>query len=365
MNRLIFANTYFQLIAAIQLRKTNFKDDQVDIIISDRSNGSYSVYKSLKDKNVFHNISYLKIKEKNKWNSILHKFTYFFCIVFKKSNYYEFVLDGFDDLYYDEIITYNFEPYLWGVYAILANINPKVEVSMYEEGILSYTFNPFTANEKFQKAAYLFRKLIKKPAFDSTNHRIYCFLPEYYDGPFITEKINPICDSSTIELLKDIFNVNEKLDIKEKYIYLSSVHDFEGGEPVGELQLVQRIAELVGRDNLLVKVHPRDDIKRFEDVGLKVLKESNVPWEILKLCIINDDKVLMTAISGSLLSNYIYESDKQKCLYLYNLCKYENNWNMSESIRIINRCIKEDYSNFENILLIKTFEELEYYLLNE
>ena len=86
--------------------------------------------------------------------------------------------------------------------------------------------------------------------------KVYCLYPDLYFGKLLVEKIPAIkTDSELINILKKVFNVDiDKKSYKEKYIYFSSICDFEGGKPIGEFELIKNIAHLVGKDNLLIKI---------------------------------------------------------------------------------------------------------------
>lgn len=358
MKRLVLANTYFQLITAIQLNMTIFINDDVDLIITNETNGAYEIYEAIKAQAIFKNVTYVETKN-NMGRSFTKKIYDLFCIVFKKNNFYSFILKSLSNRFYDEIILYNSGPYIWGIYSVLSSINPKISLSMYEEGIISYSSTPFANNSKFDRTVFIFRNFFRKPVFYGDNHVVYCFLPELYNGPYNAIRIEKINNQETIEMLKNIFGLHEKLDIKEKYIYFSSVLDFEGGEPIGELQLIEKVSNIVGKDNIIVKVHPRDSIQRFKEHGLKVFEYSNVPWEVLQLSLLDEEKVYLTTNSGSLLSNYIYDVDSKEAMYLYWLCNFDKNWNMKDTMKYLESLFSKFPDSFNYIHVIRDFEEIE------
>lgn len=68
MRILGISNTYYQLIAFIQLKNTLFSNDSVDIILSDHSNGAKEIALELQKQKVFNEVYFLptlKIKEEN------------------------------------------------------------------------------------------------------------------------------------------------------------------------------------------------------------------------------------------------------------------------------------------------------------
>ena len=61
--KLIICDTYAQLIEAIQMKITLFKDDIVDIRISDHSVGAEMVSDRLQKLNIFNNVYFVKTKK--------------------------------------------------------------------------------------------------------------------------------------------------------------------------------------------------------------------------------------------------------------------------------------------------------------
>jgi hypothetical protein len=60
MRRLIIANTYYQVIFAMQMRNTIFKRDDVDLIITDHSKNADVVCENIKKCKYFNNCYYVK-----------------------------------------------------------------------------------------------------------------------------------------------------------------------------------------------------------------------------------------------------------------------------------------------------------------
>jgi len=100
--------------------------------------------------------------------------------------------------------------------------------------------------------------------------------------------LNPVqipkieADEKTAQVLSKLFHTSTAV-YPQKYIFFSSVFDFEGGAPVGELNVIKQVAALIGNENLIVKVHPRDSIDRFVSAGLNVDNNSAIPWEAIQL----------------------------------------------------------------------------------
>ena len=57
---LIIANTYYQMIVAIQLQNTLFQNDEVVLLLSDHSKGTDAIVKKLKQQKTFAQVEYLQ-----------------------------------------------------------------------------------------------------------------------------------------------------------------------------------------------------------------------------------------------------------------------------------------------------------------
>lgn len=113
------------------------------------------------------------------------------------------------------------------------------------------------------------------------------------------------------------------------------MYDFEGGAPIGELELVKKIGELVGNENLIVKTHPCDTRRVYEKNGFYVDDNSNVPWEVIQLTGDFSDKVFLTANSGSVLAGSFMSDKPIRTFYLYKLCDISKNVGAQEAARAI------------------------------
>ena len=94
---------------------------------------------------------------------------------------------------------------------------------------------------------------------------------------------------------------------------------------MGELEIGKRIASIVGYENLLVKVHPRDNPERFRSQGFHVAADSGLPWEAIQLCNDFSDKVFITVLSGSVIGLNTILEHPIKVFVLFPLVNIERN----------------------------------------
>lgn len=310
MKRLIMCNTYYQLILALQMKLSLFKDDYVDVWMSDNSNNAKLVLDRLNDLNIFNYVQYNELKKFTYGQTPKQNVIDIFTFNFGK------VTDIAVDLY-DEIIFYNLDLVLYSISDYYDKINHAVKWSRFEEGVLSYDTD-FQMGLRI-KVTRNIRKYIKRSDVALKVERYYCMFPElkatHKEWEFI--KI-PEIGANIIrlkEILNYIFNYQPE-ENKQKYIFFASSSDIDG-HPFGETELILKIAEKVGNDNLLVKIHPRDGRKIYEEHGIRVLKNSYIPWEVMQLNQSMDDCVLLTVNSGAFISITAMLNQRIKGVFLY------------------------------------------------
>lgn len=335
MNRVILCNTYYQLIFAIQLRKTLFENDDVTVIVSDHSKNAKQIVSKLKKAGVFTNVYY----KETLWLRDYNKISFIFD--FLKLN----KIDLFDDVakeWYDEFIFYNNCIYTNLLFQKLYKRNGNIKVSQFEESILSYK----TVKNRSRKAEIceIYNVVTQRPRLCKSVEKFYCFQPNFYKGKLKPIKIPQVNSNNKVrDILLKIFNVNFDENIyKEKYIFFTSVYDFEGGEPIGEYELVCKIADLVGKENLLVKTHPRDVRTIYEDNGFTVDKNSDIPWEAIQLSRGFSDKVFLTATSGSVLAGSFMSENPPKTFFMHKCCNVLGNSSSQKTIETIEELLCDE-----------------------
>ena len=335
MKYLFVCNTYYQLIVAIQLKYTLLNKAEITLVMSDHSNNSYEYYKNLKALKYFDDIIFVNTKKYdnpiNFFSKIISNLSVLFC--------YAPELCKFKKRYFDEIVFFNSDKFNVTLFSYLTKFNPNIKSSRIEESVLSYNANDLKEHSNYNyrqsiqsrvyKITNVYRKLLKKRYFNDQISSLYCFYPSLYKGNLKTIQIPYVNteDINFVKLLKRIFDINDEfLTFKEKYIYFSSIGDFEGGECVGEFELAKKIENIVGKKNLLIKSHPRDYRHLYENNNFKVCRYSNVPWEVLMCCFDFSKHVFLANLSSSVLSLNMCIKNGPRTIFLFNFCKNRDNF---------------------------------------
>ena len=354
---LIIANTYYQLILSIQMKYTIFANDHITLILSNHSNNAREVYRKLKNEKIFNECYYVESKNIDNNISKISKIIDVIKISLNFNNKYDIFLDNLPSRYFDELIFFNIKLFEYeSIFGKLYKENNEINVSLFEEGILSYTQE--VGNSRRRKIINIIRICTGNSPMLSKLNKFYCFFPEIYKGKLNAIKIPLInTQSLSVNSIKTIFKT-ENLKYEKKYIFFTSVYDFEGGEPVGEYELVCKVADLVGKENLLVKMHPRDSRSIYKDSGFTVDENSSVPWEAIQLSGDFCDKIFLTINSGSVLSGSTMSENGVKTFYMFKLCNIEGNLSCKKNTYDIENLLKNE-SMKEVLKTVKIAERLE------
>ena len=337
-NILIYCNTFYQLLVAIQLQRTIKKEDRVSVILTDESRGSKEIADRLRNMGFFHGVYYLETKVGPEQVGAAYRARTLCSGMFGR------LPEGMPrDYVCDELIGYNLDLSTHVVYAALYRRNPAICCNAMEEGLLSYATPESSSG--LLRAIQRCRRLLGWKNLRKSIRKFYCFNPPVYQGdlePVAIPKMD--CGSTQLRgLLQQVFLGERILEpYRQKYIYLPCIYDMEGGAPIGEAALAKALLQQVGKDELLVKAHPRDDAGRYSASGAAVDTNSPVPFEVL--CILQDlsDKVLITTLSGSILNVSALIAQPPVCYYAHPLCNLEGNPMAQHFCDVVNRYLDPD-----------------------
>lgn len=295
MKKLIICDTNYQLFVAIQLKLTLFAEECVDIWVSDHSRNMEKVCNNLREVGYFDNVKYINTKT-NAYNTNVKKII-MDVISYGILDFYECDVD-----LYEEIIFYGIDLNIYGIYNYYSSIGHHVVWSRFEEGLFSYeTDFSFGRRVKLTKRV---REMLRKTDICNQISRYYCFFPELKMNKWKWDIIgipqNMVCDKEFVNNFNKIYNYIPS-NIPQKYIFFASATDIEGN-PYGETELVLELVEKYGKQNFLVKMHPRDNRNVYEQNGISVMRESFIPWEVMQLNMDMNDKMLLTSNSGAFIS---------------------------------------------------------------
>lgn len=307
---LIIANTYFQLITAINLALNNLSKDINDIVVTDCSIGMDEKIDLIKKNNLFENVYFFESRKLINDKKVKKYLNY----LFNRKK----ILNNRINNFYDEIIFYNLDILCYSLIDELYKNNKRLICSRYDEG-----FSTYTIDRKNNKINDILRFLLFKKNINKSIKKIYLYHPELlcYKTNYKIKKI-PNIDKKNLQLkesLNSIFNYKE-YNFKQKYIFFEESF-FCDNKGIEDYDLIMNIVEIVGKENLIIKLHPRNRVDRFSEQGIKVWESTGIPWEIYQMNEDYSNKIFMTISSGSILASKLYFNENIESYFLFNCTK--------------------------------------------
>ena len=301
MKKILFiGNTPLQIFISCWIKYHYFKYDYADIIVHDRLT-DYSVIKANIEKiRAFDNVIVLPNQhKKTKVGKTIR--------ILKE---YKFAFDNFHKADYDEFFFANFDFFSQRVYDCLKKNNPGLLLNFYEEGLASYSKKDeyfYNLYKKPQKGNITHNNVFVKNYIYGNIDRLYYFRPDFIEwdyGKSKTCKIDEINVSDLVfkEIINGVFGFSyNDNEYTGKYIFFEESYYQDSGF-MDDVDLVNRIADAVGKENITVKIHPRNKVNRFKELGYKTNTNLVIPWEVIALNIDLSEKVLITISSSSIVT---------------------------------------------------------------
>ena len=314
---LFICKTPFQCIVALVLKNEYFLNEENDILLTSSINNFKILGENINKANVFKKVLYADVKK------VEPKFKY--ALATLSPGYYMKKIN----LDVKNKYTHIFSNSLYGdLENAIYFFNEDAEISMFDEGYSTYTSDFLNAIEKFSFMHKLTRKLsgffYKRRYIDENVKNIYLFDPELcvVDMPFSIKKIlknsRQLTEDIT-EKIRLIFQTNDAIkEYKTPVVFFEECFAEDFGNN-GDLEIVEMIASLVKKENLTIKLHPRDKTNRFEKRNYKTNKSYFVPWEAIVLTMRNKPKLLFSFSSGAVLNYKFLCNQKNKTILLYKL----------------------------------------------
>ncbi len=316
MEKLFICETPIQIIIAMCLKEQILNlNDKTSIILTNTFNGYENIAERIIQLGVFNSVYTAKINYNSNLNKIL-KFRYIFCI----RSFLEKIMDKNEKIY-DEIYFWNYDSFTGSLLAYLTKVNKNTKTFIFEEGYISYL--PYEEVNKYtllMKFIILKNKIFHIKLSRDNRDGMYLFEPKLLiDKPqFPVFKI----DKTILETkefkdnIKIIFNVeNELPKYDRKYIILEEFHKEYNDE-----EIFDKIINIVGKENVIIKLHPRRPEDRFAKKGVKTLGSNGVPWEALLVAGDFSDKVIISIGSSSVTTQRILFGNEKMNAYLLFKC---------------------------------------------
>lgn len=367
---IFFAYTPFQAIASMAIKDQYYNSDLADIILSDSIQNREEMKNNIEAHKLFNKVYFGNIRTyfPKSNNKIKHE------VNRVKASFFPYYIAR--DLRikecYDVFVTTEVNYYTESIYAFLRKINPNIQVELMDEGYSSYTYyfkeayKPSSRKNiikywMFHIPGYLYgRKFISKEA-----KVIYYFAPELLCWQEIPYQIRKIDINKSRQFYKEmnqlfnyefLYNNDLKKEFDKPYLYFEESFFWSMGNANDE-KIIDHIAEIIGKDNLAIKLHPRNEIDRFTGKGYKTNKRYGIPWEVVAANLPDDDRRVFISFSSGAVLNYKFICNKSfKTILLYK-CIGDQYYCVDDSVKVWFEKFRDNYG--ESVYIPETLEELD------
>ena len=349
--------TPYQLLVATRIAFENHANEQNDVIIFDTIASVDDLLTNIKDSKVFNSV--FLCKTKRYFSTANNRFAKLYNLLLSYLIRIKVTPNG---TIYDCIYVANRD---WDENRIFQDIkkgkrHKKVQIYMYEDGLSTYStlMADFFKGISSHKGPRAWLAQYKYEMYYNIKS-LYVFSPELleWEPDFNVAKIGKISknDVDYISKLNAIFGYRKICDSYDEKIIFFEESYFAEGIGVDDISPVKYIAEKIGKENLLVKIHPRNPYNRLENLGIKTNKNTSVPWEDIAINIDLKDKILVTIASSSVLSALVNMNTIPKKIIILHKCKEFDNVVLAPGTTVQEK-ISENYSQI--IEFPKSFEEM-------
>lgn len=290
---LFICNTAYQLMTCVQLRNTVYQSDMADLLLSNQMVNAATLVRKAQECGLFGHVEYIENKKQTFSSRVAETLFNFRAI----RNMHDRLGD------YDVVCLSNIS--VFSILFVCFYQRGALQVNIFEDGFVTYS-NAFL---HMDRASLIAKCLLPQGLLGRATH-VFVFNPDLMEWhlPGITPvpipKFNKK-DARTLSALNSIFGVNELVDTYDKpYIFLEESF-YADHFPVDDVRLVELLAQKAGRENVMVKLHPRNPENRFAPLGIKTNTNFSVPWELIVLNSELSDCTLVSISSSAILQPYL------------------------------------------------------------
>lgn len=342
MKNLFLCNTPYQVIVATQIVISKYDNDTNDIVVTDRIADYESLCANIEKSGVFNKVTIWKIKNKYAKKSGLY---YIASLLLSKL---KINIHNISFGEYDNLFCGNIAKVATILYRVTKN-KKDINTYLFEDGFSTYSKECGDFFKKINKTHTVKQKILRlyrKASFDYFLNLkgIFLFSPSILDWeatfPIIEiEKIDSN-NKDLVETYNSIFGISSIVDSYSEEVIFFEESYFADSIDIGDETIVKQVANKVGLDNFLLKIHPRNPVNRFESLGIHVNEDTSIPWEIIAINKDLSDKILITIASGSAITSLVNTSIKPKRIIMLMDCKEIDDELLTPSLEILRRIAK-------------------------
>jgi hypothetical protein len=223
-------------------------------------------------------------------------------------------LDAYDEIYFNNegLFTYN-------IASILRTDNRNCKLFKFEEGTSSYAIRG-SISRTSERLVKLRNLLIARGTSLAFNG-FYVLDPDLllfnYEYPIVKIDRSIVNTKSYRDFIRSVFMTDSVAEKYNKKFIIFEENYAADGYNIDDLELYDKIIDVIGAQNVLVKLHPRAVEDRFERFGVEVRKSEGIPWEAILMSEKSKPSTFLALISGSVINARLLLGASHKAILLY------------------------------------------------
>lgn len=324
---LFYCATTFQLFNILNMsRSGNFTQDTLDIII-DNASPLETYIPVLEETKIFNRIytfDYLGVTEQLRKADKLRR------TELSRSPDQVIRIDWESEPYTDFYLANNWLVHKMVYYALVQKGSTPL-IHLFEDGTATYSITP----AKYYLTEGIDHDFYQAYAFPIRLSELLLYQPELFTGEVSCPvKRMPTLDLNSTPLRLLYEKVWGRAQIpRERYIFFEEA-SLQDKYPCNDFELFEIVAEKVGRNNIIVKRHPRNRYDRFTPAGYRVMENETIPWEVVLLQNDISNKVLITLTSGAVMTPQLIFNKPIPSIHLVNMMQGNTPTTFHESFLI-------------------------------
>lgn len=318
---LFICETPFQVLASLFLIYESFNNDMNDFIIVDTMKYNKSIAEKMKGVFVVDYAFAASTEELRKKNTLSGVIRSGFP-VFSKLCAYEKIGERYDRFFCRNYTT----PLTEAAFVHFNKLNSDMKIHIFDEGYSSYLSSFWCSHKSistFHKISNMILSGKKDYLYRNIEETLF-FAPEllHIKLPFPVRRMikeDFAINKKQLRSINYVFGYDSsKNDGENQFIFFEECFSFDDGNN-SDLEIVEWISSIVGKEKLKIKLHPRSKTDRFSRLGYDVMTTAQYPWEVYALNNANKRITLIAYSSGALINYLFFSRSKMKSVFLYNV----------------------------------------------
>ncbi len=364
MQKVLFCvDSYFQLIGSIGLRLKKYKDWEADIVIYNTTPSARKIYRRLGKEKVFRKVFFAdtllaRVGDNYSRAEKFPKYFIYLSAMLKPERGCADILGCSLNDRYDQLLFNGYGAIVECIFNVCYRKNSAIRCYRIDDGLGTYLAE--WSAEKWKS-----RKILEK-----IMHILSGFqhIEKFVDGYYVAEPdmmayqpCYPVLkmpelnreDREFVSVLNHVFHYRPEQIFKQKKVVFFGTW---GNGVSQDIEVLRVLKEAAAPEEILIKIHPRENKEKYAGLGIDIMERSEIPWETVMLNKDFSQTVFVTLQSSAVFTSRIYFRKTGLDVYAYD-CVQGKNYQAPGTIREWSGLYRKIYSS-SCVSVPHTLEEL-------